>query len=272
MIELLEQIEKDLESQYDNSEVLSLSFQIVDGELKGKGHITVNDEDEDSPHNASYETVEFPVEDLYDVSKIRSAITSSKVNNMLKGFDDVDSPTLKYQPDKPYTGDRLGIYIRHTLEYDEIILDEDIITELCDEIAKQEGCPVDDSSRIAVIEVDSPETDENPPRGLSPDSTILYTTDEPHAMWANCDTLEDYAEMIAKDNDEYTKQDILNKDTYKSHFHLSGSSAPVSTFRKVATEIKSTLNVDEQVKISRYRIDQENDSMEIVMFASENLD
>lgn len=57
------------------------------------------------------------------------------------------------------------------------------------------------------------------------DFTIHFTTDKPHTYWLNCDTLEDYFEMVADNNEDMTFEDIKEKDTYYAHTHLMGENS-----------------------------------------------
>lgn len=52
------------------------------------------------------------------------------------------------------------------------------------------------------------------------DYTVTYETDTPQREWANVDSLEEYAEMVA-DGDETTVEDVLQQDTYYGHHHMS---------------------------------------------------
>lgn len=68
------------------------------------------------------------------------------------------------------------------------------------------------------------------------DYTIYFATDEPHTYWANCETLEDYCEMVAEQNDDVTVEEMLEQDEYQSHTHLMNQREPVNEwFRPFVT-------------------------------------
>lgn len=73
------------------------------------------------------------------------------------------------------------------------------------------------------------------------DYTIYFATDEPHTYWADCETLEDYCEMVAENRDDITVDEMLEKDEYQSHTHLMNNQDGVNEwFEPFVKEIVST--------------------------------
>lgn len=52
------------------------------------------------------------------------------------------------------------------------------------------------------------------------DYTIYFETEEPHKFWADCNSLADYCEMVAENNEEITVEEMEQKENYYSHTHL----------------------------------------------------
>jgi len=57
---------------------------------------------------------------------------------------------------------------------------------------------------------------------LRHDYTVTFETDTPHEYWANCESLSEYAALIAQDTDDtsVTVDSVISRDTYHSHFHV----------------------------------------------------
>ncbi len=126
-----------------------------------------------------------------------------------------------------------------TLPYDFSPLAEDIIRE--------DRSLVDDPERIVFVSVHAPLSDptkSDQPSNLSPDYTIHFTTDTPHELWADCETLEEYAEMVAKNSKDTTTDEVLGWETYTNHFHLTGDVSPnerVATYTQQALDTHLTI-------------------------------
>lgn len=95
---------------------------------------------------------------------------------------------------------------------------------------------LDDPSDITYVAVDGPMYDPTESEWefeTTPDYTVLHKTDTPHERWGDCETLEDYAKMVAENNEDTTVEDVLGWDTYQCHFHINGDVEPNALVRDV---------------------------------------
>lgn len=166
--------------------------------------------------------------------------------------DAVDSRTdvvTTYDP-KLFCGDPekgVSAILDFRLELDTIPFDFD---ELSVAVTDDSSSYIDNPSRITTVTVRSPlydpeESDRN--METSPDYTVNFTTNTPHEMWADCDTLDDYAEMVADNNEDTTVADVLRRDTYYNHFHIYGDVEPNAIVSDVTQDILDkyiTVDVD----------------------------
>jgi hypothetical protein len=80
--------------------------------------------------------------------------------------------------------------------------------------------PSEESLRTMTVRLTDFNYDEDDWETPHHDFTIYFATDEPHTYWANCETIEDYFEMIVDNNENTTVEEMRNKDEYYSHTHL----------------------------------------------------
>lgn len=88
------------------------------------------------------------------------------------------------------------------------------------------------------------------------DFTIYFATDTPHEYWANCETLEDYFEMCAENNEDTTIQEIREQDEYYSHTHLMNGKGNIIEWLETFTTdvVAEHTSVTDQITVFPYRL------------------
>lgn len=121
------------------------------------------------------------------------------------------------------------------LELNKLFSFDELSNDILNTEINTDTIPIEDNSLISHIHIVNLKPEEV--TVLSPDMTIYFETQEPHKYWMDCDTLEDYVDMVLQHKDDLTKEELLNKDVYYSHFHLSGHNAPI----ELCAEIENTI-------------------------------
>lgn len=99
------------------------------------------------------------------------------------------------------------------------------------------------------------------------DFTIYFATEEPHEYWANCDTLEDYFKMCAKNDEETTVEDMRQKDEYYSHTHLMNDKSDVIDWLEMFTTdiVDEHIFVTDQLTVFPYRLELDFESEDVTL-------
>ena len=130
-----------------------------------------------------------------------------------------DPLLLCVDPDKG-----VSAVIDFTLEWP---VDEDVLADIATVLTEDEGveCSEADPADIVAVSVRSPLFDPNDDEmGMptSPDYSITVETDAPHELLGRYESLGEYAETYARNNEGYTKADVLSWDTYRTGFEAWG--------------------------------------------------
>jgi len=168
------------------------------------------------------------------------------VENTLAEFDNgvkFSEPTeATSEPKIKFVND--GADLTMTLEMDTDVSERlpELRTVLNEE---SRAIPSEDSVRTLTLDVwfECNENGESVPSHY--DFTIHFATDNPHTYWANCETLEDYFEMIASDNDNTTVAEMRDKDEYYSHTHLANNKSGVVEWLEEFTDKQKEVAIDE---------------------------
>lgn len=208
---------------------------------------------EDSNENETLEEI-VSHKDYDYVGVVEDNETSSNIQDIIRKYK-LELDTKNSQP-KPVieVSDNSIIFKQNcSMEFNEAPFDYDSVYESITEI---ESTPVNDPSEITSFSVISPMIEPSRAEGLSPDLTVDYKVENPHEYWENCETIEDYAEMLAESNNDISKQDVLDRYTYSNHFHLSGSNAPVEVLNQIAEEVQNQYtcpqNLEDTVESIRF--------------------
>jgi hypothetical protein len=99
------------------------------------------------------------------------------------------------------------------------------------------------------------------------DFTIYFATESPHEYWANCETIEDYFEMVAENNDEMTVEEMQQKDEYYSHTHLMhGKGNVVSMLESFTTDItEDHITVTEDITVFPHHLEVDFETSEVTL-------
>lgn len=161
----------------------------------------------------------------------------------------VSSIELRFSPDLSEKRITMPVSIQTTVSDEKIAELRSMLFEVNNAI------PSEDSLHTMSVRMMNYTKDTKKPPNY--DFTIYFTTETPHKYWANCDTLEDYFEMVAKNNDDMTLQDIREEDTYYSHTHMRGDN-------KVADWIQDCFKqlIDEHISTSE-NIEVSNSKFEV---------
>lgn len=78
---------------------------------------------------------------------------------------------------------------------------------------------------VTSVDVHLTGTDTDDEDGLTHehDYTVWFETPNPHDYWGDVDSVEEYCEMVADNNDDADLDELLARDTYGCHVHLYGS-------------------------------------------------
>lgn len=108
--------------------------------------------------------------------------------------------------------------------------------------------------------------------GLSPmgyDATLVYETQRPQNIYANVQSVEEYAKMKAE-NSEDSVEDILNQDTYTSHCHPNDSEMLESVESRVWDLIQFEVEKSDDFEVdpAEFSIDESSVEMSVAVTSS----
>lgn len=104
---------------------------------------------------------------------------------------------------------------------------------------------------------------------MSYDATLVYETERPQNIYANIQSVEEYAEMKAENSDD-SIEDIINQDTYTSHCHPNDSEMLESIESKVWDLIQFEVDKSEEFEIDpvEFSVDESSVEMSIAVRSS----
>lgn len=197
-----------LEETYDEwGDTINLNEATIRRSEDGAYYITCLLEDESQAMAGSV------VPDTLDVSDAEWQQEFEEIFGEIESYVDMDAvsvtlPHIRVSPEPPLT---VGATVELVVPFN----GEDE-RELRDLLSVTSMIPSPESVSSMEAHLSSP-TDA---KGWN-DFTVYYVTETPHKYWADCESVEDYCEMVAEHNENVTLEEMLDKDTYYGHTHLA---------------------------------------------------
>jgi len=155
----------------------------------------------------------------------------------------------------------------------EISLTDENLAELCDVLVNTSTMiPSEDALRTMTVRISDFDSEDHPVPYH--DFTIYFATETPHEYWANCETIEDYFEMVTENNDDTTIEDMRNKNEYYSHTHLMNDKRDVIDWLESFTNtvIENHITVSNDITVNPYKLNVDFETGEISLNVSMSKD
>lgn len=231
-----------LKTKFSDTEILDIVIKPTSGKLSVKGLLRTDTEE-------TSEIGEYEEKELFITDEELVQFAEDKVDSFTSQYSASSSVTQESEPVFRLRKNKQSLTTKFTLD---IGMAEKDVSELQAALVDvNTGIPSEES--LHTMSVHLTEHDDT----LNYDFTIHYTTDTPHANWLNCDTLEDYFKMVARNNDDMTVQDMREKDTYYAHTHCMGENKASMWLKEYITAcLESHMTIEsDDITVSPYKFD-----------------